>query len=68
MAVENKVDLVKSDWYCYWTKNNSDIKANAISKELSNRVFSTKDEPFVLKMQPAIWSGIYKREFLKEND
>lgn len=20
MAVENKVDLVKSDWYCYWTK------------------------------------------------
>lgn len=68
MAIENNVDIAKSDWYCYWTKNNSNIKANAVSKELANKVFHTKDEHFVLKMQPAIWSGIYRREFLKEND
>lgn len=68
IAKTKEADIVKSDWYCYWTKGNSDIKANAVPKELSGRVFSAKDKLFVLKMQPAIWSGIYKREFLKSKN
>ena len=68
IAKTKNVDIVKSDWYCYWTKGDSDIKANAVPKELSGRVFSAKDELSVLKMQPAIWSGIYKRAFLKSRN
>ncbi len=68
LAITNDVDLVKSDFYYYYSKKNQARHAGRISKKNVGRVFSVKDDTSVLSIVPSIWSGIYKREFLNENN
>ena len=68
IAKDNDCDVVKSDWYKYWTKNNLSLKSGKISPDLSNKVISAFEHPEILGIQPSIWSGIYKRSFLVDNN
>lgn len=67
IAIKNDADIVKSDFYCYTASKNESRKAGKISRFLANRVINAKTYPRLLKMQPSIWSAIYKREFLNSN-
>ena len=68
IAVKNDADLVKSDFYYYLTAENQTRKAGKISKRNCGKVFNINDDPTILKIVPSIWSAIYKKEFLSNNN
>ncbi len=61
------VDIVRSNYYRYW-----DTKGDAESFEVEIRqyekVITLSDEPSLLLISPAIWSAIYRKDFLLKND
>ena len=61
------IDIVRSNFYEYW-----DDKGDAGFFEADinqyGKVISLSDEPNLLFISPAIWSAIYRRAFLLEND
>ncbi len=67
IAQKNDLDLIKSDFYYYHSKNNQARHAGRINKKNTGKVFSVVDDSSVLKIVPSIWSAIYKRTFLNEN-
>lgn len=67
LAIENDLDIVKSDFYYYTAKNNISRQAGKIKKNIG-KVFSAKDDLSILKLMPTIWSAIYRRTFLEENN
>ena len=67
-AIKNNAELVKSDYYEFFTKKQQTRKSGKISRSLTNRVVNAKDEPKILKIIPSIWSAIYKRSFLQKNN
>lgn len=68
IAKDNDCDVVKSDWFKYWTKNNQSFKCGKISPDWTNKVTSAFECTDILGIQPSIWSAIYKRSFLNENN
>ena len=68
IGLKNNADIVKSDFYYYLTKENRARKAGKIAKNKCNKIFNIKDDNMILKIIPSIWSAIYKREFLEENN
>ena len=68
LAKEKNADIVKSDWFEYTTSTNSARKTGKIALFPENKNFNVKDNPKILKIQPSIWSAIYKREFLTKNN
>lgn len=67
IAKKHDADIVKSDFYYYTTKNNISRKAGKISKFNTNKVVNIESAPSILKIQPSIWSAIYKKEFLNNS-
>lgn len=68
LAQKNDLDLVKSDFYYYYSKNNQSRHAGRINKKNVGKVFSIIDDASILKIVPSIWSAIYNREFLNKNN
>ncbi len=68
IAVENDADIVKSDWYHYWSKNKFSRKNNRISSAKAFKVTNSFEDKSLLRIDPSVWSAIYKREFLNRNN
>lgn len=68
LAKQKDADIVKSDWFEYTTSTKIARKAGRMALLPENRTLNVKDNPEVLKIQPAIWSAIYKKSFLDENN
>lgn len=68
IAKKFDAEVVKSDWYNYWTSKATSIKQGKIAVKKANRLINAKEDKSLLKIQPSIWSAIYKRDFLKDND
>ncbi len=66
LASKNDSDIVKSDFYSYYSKNKISIKADNVCSK--GKVFSVKDDVSILKILPSIWSAIYKKDFLVQNN
>lgn len=67
LANKNNADVVKSDFFFYFSKKKQARRAGKISKNKCGKVFSVKDDATILKTMPSIWSAIYKKSFLVEN-
>lgn len=68
LAKKNDADIVKSDYYEFFTRENQARKSGKIPRNLNNRILTAKEEPKILKILPSIWSAIYKRSLLKKNN
>ena len=68
IAKRYDADIVKSDFYNYTTSNNGAIKAGKIAKFKADKVINVKTDSSILRIQPTIWSAIYRRDFLVKND
>lgn len=68
LAEENDCDIVKSDWYDYFTKTNSSSKNTKVSQQKCNQVIFPQEYPEILGIQPSLWSALYKREFIQKNN
>ena len=69
LAEKTCADLVKSNYYEHLTENppEDDAFVPNLNKGLpSERIFSAKNEKAILKASAAIWSSIYRTDYLRE--
>ncbi len=63
----NFPDIIKSNYYEYWAKNNGKkIKLN-LPKNSYKKVFLPKENQEIFKSLPSIWAAIYKKDFIINN-
>ena len=65
LADNNDADIVKSDFFYFFSAKNQIRAAGKISKLLSEKIINARQYPRILKINPSIWSAIYKRSFLQ---
>lgn len=68
LAKKNDADVVKSEYYAYTTQNNQARKTGRFARFRTNKIINVFNTPALVRMQPSIWTAIYKREFLNAND
>lgn len=68
IAKEKDADVVKSDWFEYTTLTESVRKAGRMTSFPENKSLNVKENVKILGIQPSIWSAIYKRSLLTDND
>ncbi len=66
IAKENDADIVKGDWYNYWSKNKFSRKNNRISPAKAFKLTNSMQDKSLLRINPSVWSAIYKRDFLNK--
>ncbi len=70
LAKANDADVVKSNYYEHVTgrkKEDDTLLFNLLDCHFGT-VFEPAEDPAVLMSAPAIWSGLYKKSFLDENN
>lgn len=72
IASEQQVDMIKSDNTCFCVEDGKNVLrqyvVNAYRPFFYGKVFSLDEYPEILCLSnPAIWAGLYRREFLMEN-
>ena len=68
LAKKFDTDIAKSDWFVYHTQEDKSFKVGLIPSFLTNRVTNVKKDIYLLKIPPSIWSAIYKRDFIMNNN
>ena len=69
IAEENGVDVVKSNFYRYTTINGEKNKfCESLPSSDTDRIINPKTSTLIFYYYPAIWSAIYKRDFLIKNN
>ena len=68
IAKKNDADVVKSDYYENHTKINIIKKAGLISSKVADQVINIYSYPELVRIQPSLWTAIYKRAFLAKNN
>ena len=69
LAQRYQADIVKSDWYNYYANSKEkDFKANSYEDFVTDEIINISSNPEILIIQPTIWSAIYNRQFLKNNN
>ncbi len=66
LAKENDADIAKSNWYLYWSKNKFARKSNNIPAAKIGKLLNAKTDKVLLRLNPSVWSAIYKKEFLNK--
>lgn len=66
-ATKNNLDIIKSDYFYYWTKKDFSIKAGVTKNFPENIVFKPVENKKIFRAPPSIWSSLYKRSFLENN-
>ncbi len=66
LAQEHDADVAKGDWYNYWSDKKFAAKSNRISAAKALKVTNSKEDKGLLRINPSVWSAIYKREFLNK--
>lgn len=64
-AKEHNAEIVKGNYYCYQGNNEIQV-AEYLSKLPYNTVLNEKERNELILCTPAIWCGIYKKEFLEK--
>ena len=67
VAKTNDADIVKSNFYLHFSKENKNVYFNNFKFIVANQVTNSSKQPEILETSPAIWSAIYKRKFLLDN-
>ena len=66
LAKKTSADIVKANYF-YHSKNGDELH-KVVKNQKPNIPFTLADDPSILLEEPGIWSAIYRREFLKENN
>lgn len=67
-AVSNNLDVIRSDFYLYTTKDNSNEEFDQSWVKHNEVYCPIEDEPKVFLQKPSIWANLYNAEFLRKND
>lgn len=67
LAMSSNADVVKADYWFYWSHPRRNAVAGVITDEMTGHVFNAWTEPQIFFANPSVWSAIYKRSFLLGN-
>lgn len=68
IAKREKADVVKANFYEYFTDKKKDVaKSEMFLPEDTGVLFDPSEHPHIFYQKPSIWSAIYRKVFLKEN-
>lgn len=68
IAKKNDIDVVKANFHKYMTKKGSTGTSELFLKNEIGRVIDPRKHRHIFYQQPSIWSAIYKRSFLNDNE
>ena len=67
-AKKHNLDVIKSNYYEYHGKEDQDIYFEVLENLAYNKVTNAKEDKNIVVLRPCIWSSIYRRDFLIENN
>ena len=67
-AVEHDAQAVKGNFTFYWTEGDRDELHRMVETGMCGRVVDTRGDTRIFYQKPSIWSGLYRRDFLEQND
>lgn len=68
VAKKNKVDVVKAKYFIFNDKDNKTDHLSALPEDELECVFNPRQKPMIFYIGASVWAGIYKREFLSNNN
>ena len=71
LSEDDTIDIIKSNFFYLndYDENDVQIKIDVAKRNLVNDgVFTLKEEPLIVEGHPSIWAGIYRRDFLIDNN
>ena len=68
IAKKEDCDLVKCDFFNYFSKEHRSEKADKYEQAYINRVIKPLEEKKIFLLQPAVWSALYRKSFLDKNN
>lgn len=68
LAIRWDVDVVKSDFWRYRSKDNYHSLAKSLKSHVFGRPLTISEDLDIIRVQPSIWAGIYRREFLNKKN
>lgn len=69
LAKTNDVEVVKSNFYFYWsTPTEKNVHCDLLDKEECDKVLDPYYTPHVFFVKPSIWSAIYRADFIREHN
>lgn len=67
-AVQHDADIVKSNFYRYWSiPTERSEKANLLKHFAKNTAVNAKEYPDLYTTMPTVWSAIYKTSFIRQH-
>lgn len=68
LAKTNDVEVVKSNFYFYWsTPVEKNVHCDLIDEIECGRVICPYEEPHIFFVKPSIWSALYRADFIREH-
>jgi len=68
-AVAFDAEVVKADFNLYWSTPVESIKAfELVLPEMAGRLVNPQEETYIFYQKPSIWSALYRRDFLMDNE
>ncbi|MGI6216291.1 MAG: glycosyltransferase family 2 protein [Coriobacteriales bacterium] len=68
VAEANDAQVVKGDFWLYWSKPQPKrVQFGLVDDDMTGKVYDTRAGHPIYYRKPSIWSAIYRRDFLEEN-
>ena len=67
-AISNNLDVVKCNFYNYWSKNKLAKRSGLIKECAKKKPFAPKDNLKMFTCHASVWAGIYRKSFLEKNN
>ena len=68
IAEKENLDVVKCNFFNYWSEKNKKKKSGLVSRCAKKQPFCPKDSLKIFTAHASIWAGIYRKSFLDENN
>ena len=68
IAEKENLDVVKCNFFNYWSQKNKKKKSGLVSRCAKKHPFCPKDNLKIFTAHASIWAGIYRKSFLDENN
>ena len=68
IAEKENLDVVKCNFFNYWSQRNKKKKSGLVSRCAKKQPFCPKDNLKIFTAHASIWAGIYRKSFLDKNN
>lgn len=68
LGEDSDAHIVKADWNLWWHKKRDIRPAGKMHPQWCDHFLSQKERLELCRISPAIWSALYRKRFLEEND